>query len=180
MAEKKAAEALKGSTVKIRGRDVIASYKVLIGLVLVPIVYSIYSLIVYFYTGSILAAIGTFIALPYFSYATLRVVQEGVVELSFLKSVYTIKKSKLRLGALRKMRADLQVQIRNLVEKLGPETFSEFEKIRIISKEKLEKGTKKSLYETFAYGGQPSYEKLSRRKRSNSRLLVGTEDLPNS
>lgn len=112
--------------------------QVMIGLVLVPIVYSLYSIIVYFYTHSILAAIGTFIILPYFSYATydtiwffcvfanklwkrLRVVQEGVIELSWLKSVFTIQKSHQRLGALRKMREDLRAQIRILVEKLGPE-----------------------------------------------------------
>lgn len=46
ISQKKAAEALKSSKVKIAGRDVLATWKVLVGLGLVPLLYSFYSMLV--------------------------------------------------------------------------------------------------------------------------------------
>lgn len=39
--------ALKGSSVKVAGRDVLATWKLLVGLVLVPSLYSFYSFVVF-------------------------------------------------------------------------------------------------------------------------------------
>lgn len=46
ISQKKAAQALKSSKVKIAGRDVVATWKLLVGLVLVPSLYAFYSFLV--------------------------------------------------------------------------------------------------------------------------------------
>jgi glycerol-3-phosphate O-acyltransferase/dihydroxyacetone phosphate acyltransferase len=64
------------STVKIRGRDVIASYKVLIGFVLVPIFYTFYAGLTLYYSRSLRLALLVLLVLPFFSYATYVVFDE--------------------------------------------------------------------------------------------------------
>lgn len=72
--------ALKGSTVKIAGRDVLATWKLLVGLVLLPTLYAFYSLIVFIIVlqmdmklkWKLLLPLITWSLLPFVSYASLR------------------------------------------------------------------------------------------------------------
>lgn len=72
--------ALKGSTVKIAGRDVLATWKLLVGLVLLPTLYALYSLIVFIIVlqmdmelkWKLLLPLITWNLLPFVSYASLR------------------------------------------------------------------------------------------------------------
>jgi glycerol-3-phosphate O-acyltransferase/dihydroxyacetone phosphate acyltransferase len=72
--------ALKGSTVKIAGRDVLATWKLLVGLVLLPTLYALYSFIVFIIVlqmdmelkWKLLLPLITWSMLPFVSYASLR------------------------------------------------------------------------------------------------------------
>jgi glycerol-3-phosphate O-acyltransferase/dihydroxyacetone phosphate acyltransferase len=86
LSAKKAKEALASSTVKIAGRDVLATWKFLVGLVLIPLLYGLYTLIVlciclrsnlsWFHT--ILFPLMTWTLLPFVSYASMRFAENGV------------------------------------------------------------------------------------------------------
>lgn len=67
-AQRKAREAVRSSSVKIRGNDVIASVKVLTALWLVPLTYIIYAICAGLYTGSFVIGFIVWLLLPFFSY----------------------------------------------------------------------------------------------------------------
>jgi len=73
-------DALKGSTVKIAGRDVLATWKLLVGLVLLPTLYGFYSFTVFVallqtdleLKWKLILPMITWSLLPFVSYASLR------------------------------------------------------------------------------------------------------------
>lgn len=79
-------EALAGSTVKISGRDVLATWKLLVGLVLIPTLYGIYTLIVFGlclqrdwpWKVKIGLPLATWNMLPFISYASMRFGENGM------------------------------------------------------------------------------------------------------
>lgn len=83
---KKARKALQGSTVKIAGRDVLATWKILIGLVLLPTMYGIYTLSLFFgllqtdlaLKWKFVLPAATWTLLPFISYASLRFGEIGM------------------------------------------------------------------------------------------------------
>lgn len=80
ISQNKAKAALKSSSVKIAGRDVLATWKLLVGLVLLPTLYAFYSLIMLILVlqtdlelkWKIILPIATWSLLPFVSYASLR------------------------------------------------------------------------------------------------------------
>eukprot|EP00301_Raphidiophrys_heterophryoidea_P023482 c7354_g3_i1.p1 GENE.c7354_g3_i1~~c7354_g3_i1.p1 ORF type:complete len:618 (-),score=145.97 c7354_g3_i1:266-2119(-) len=62
ISSKKAHEAVRESSVKVAGRDVVATWKVLIGMVMVPIVHILYSCIAFSFGGESLAVVYFFFA----------------------------------------------------------------------------------------------------------------------
>lgn len=80
ISQKKAAAAMKSSTVKIAGRDVLATWKLLVGLVLLPTLYALYSLIMFVVVlqtdlelkWKFVLPLATWSLLPFVSYASLR------------------------------------------------------------------------------------------------------------
>lgn len=164
-AERKAKEAVKGSSVKIRGTDVIASTKVLNSLVLVPIFYFLYSLAAGIYFGSIAVAVGVFFCLPFFSYLSIRVLQKGVFTWRTLLAVRTVHRSEQRLRSLRKSRRHLQRAVRQLVEELGPKLGAEIDwDHRIIKSEDI---AKENVDKKFLLSLHSSYTSINDKKKKN-------------
>lgn len=62
---------------QVKGQDVIASYKVLVAVVLVPVAWTIYFLLFWFLFG-FKTGLMFLIALPFFSYAAIRMLEQGV------------------------------------------------------------------------------------------------------
>ncbi|KAL0074196.1 hypothetical protein J3Q64DRAFT_1881293 [Phycomyces blakesleeanus] len=135
ISEKKASAALRGSTVKIAGRDVLATWKVLVALVLVPTLYAFYSFIVFmtFYNSDLapkwkFMIPGTvWVLLCFTSYASLRF---GEIGLDILKSLKPLVMSLLDPdGAeiLRQSRSKLSRDITDLINEYGPKAFPDFD-----------------------------------------------------
>ncbi|KAG2195494.1 hypothetical protein INT47_012038, partial [Mucor saturninus] len=136
ISQKKAAEALKSSKVKIAGRDVLATWKVLVGLGLVPLLYSFYSLIVglVLYKTTTLSlwrvlqvCVCTWFVIAGISYASLR---SGEIGLDIAKSLKPMIMSVLDpSGAeiLRQNRNTLSANITDLINEYGPKTFPDFD-----------------------------------------------------
>jgi|SRR5215469_8604550 len=144
---KKAKEALAASTVKIQARDVMATWKLLVGMALAPALYTFYNILLAFWTyhnriqGYVpewvpLWAVFVFgyILFPTITYAALRF---GEIGMDIFKSLWPLivalspQQSNV-LVRLRQRRSELAAEVTDLINTLGPEMFPDFEHTRII------------------------------------------------
>ncbi|CEP11763.1 hypothetical protein [Parasitella parasitica] len=135
ISQKKAKDALKSSTVKIAGRDVLATWKLLVGLVLLPTLYGLYSLIVFVIVlqtnfdtkWKLILPLATWSLLPFVSYASLRF---GEIGHDIFKSIQPTVMALLDpQGAetLRQNREKLSSNITELINEYGPKVFPDFD-----------------------------------------------------
>ncbi|KAI4852043.1 hypothetical protein E4T44_01753 [Aureobasidium sp. EXF-8845] len=145
---KKSREALAASTVKIQGRDVMATWKLLVSLVVAPLLYNFYNIILAIWThynrigGRVpdwvpLWAVFAFgyILFPAITFAALRF---GEVGMDIVKSLRPLvlslgPSSGNTLVKLRAKRAALVEQVTEVINELGPELYPDFDHHRIIS-----------------------------------------------
>ena len=137
----KAKAAKKASNIKIHGNDVISTWKLLVALVILPLMYGIYSA-TFVYFGShfdyapfhrlALEFLVIFYSIVFISSATVQLSEMA------LNSYYSIKPLILaiinpeRCLILRKVRSTLREQINFFVELIGPSVVDDFERNRII------------------------------------------------
>lgn len=144
---RKSREALAGSTVKIEGRDVVATWKVLVSLVAAPTCYIFYTTIAciwYLYNNVngwfpwniSLFKFGfiVFVFLAGASFAALRI---GEVGMDIIKSLRPLLVALSpwhgrQLVQLRERRALLSREVTELINTLGPEIFPDFNSRRVI------------------------------------------------
>ncbi|KAM5346593.1 hypothetical protein ACJ41O_009598 [Fusarium nematophilum] len=177
ISRQKAKTALAGSTVKIRGRDVMATWKILVAIGVAPALYHFYSILlvlkvwqdrfwghvpewvplwlVYFAVWPLMVAI-TFAALRF-----------GEVGMDIFKSLRPLMlclnpSSTFNVHKLRLRRAELSAQVTEVINTLGPEMFDDFEKARLLP----------DLYK--AEGGA-STSPTSRRRRDSDQSSTGFE-----
>lgn len=145
---RKAKEALAASTVKVKARDVVATWKVLVSLALGPALDLIYTCIGTYWTwanrvgGRVpdwiplwLVFCSLFMLFPAICYAALRF---GEIGMDIFKSLRPLllclnPTSSNTLVQLRKRRTELQESITQIVNEIGPELFPDFEHQRIIA-----------------------------------------------
>lgn len=143
----KAKTALAGSTVKVRGRDVMATWKILVAMVLAPTVYHMYSIIVVFkiwqdrlwghvplWVPLWLAYIAIWPAMIGITIAALRFGEVGMDIFKSLRPLVLclIPSSDFNIHTLRLRRAELSAQVTDLINTLGPEMFPDFDKTRLV------------------------------------------------
>jgi glycerol-3-phosphate O-acyltransferase/dihydroxyacetone phosphate acyltransferase len=144
ISKQKAAEALASSTVKLQGKDVMATWKVLVALVVTPVLYlsyySMFFLYLYFFT-SYSSRMRWFLTLffasicPAFGFAAVKASETGMDIIKSLRPLFlAIFPSSTQ--QLRQMRAELTISINNLIADLGPRLYGvskeQFEAIRIV------------------------------------------------
>lgn len=145
---KKSKEALAASTVKLQGRDVMATWKLLVALAFAPILYNFYTILLAYWTARNrvqgympewvpLWAVVLFgyIFFPAITYAALRF---GEVGMDIVKSLRPLvlslnPSSSNTIHKLRERRAQLSVQVTDLINTLGPEMFPDFDAARIVA-----------------------------------------------
>lgn len=145
ISKSKARAAKKASSVKLSGKDVISTWKLLIALILLPLMYSFYSLALMYFSHqfnskNVLALTLEFTLLFYFlvliSFATVRLSE------MFLNSYHSIKPLILaiinpgRCIVLRQVRSTLREQVNFVVDAIGPSILNDFEHNRIIKSPK--------------------------------------------
>ena len=144
---RKSREALAASTVKIRARDVIATWKILVTLALTPVLDITYTSILTWWVyynrigGRVptwvplkLVAVGGLIFFPAVCFMALRF---GEVGMDIFKSIRPLflcisPSSSNILVKLEERREDLTERINDLINELGPELFPDFDNQRII------------------------------------------------
>jgi glycerol-3-phosphate O-acyltransferase/dihydroxyacetone phosphate acyltransferase len=145
---KKAREALAASTVKVKARDVIATWKILVSLALAPALDVMYTIILVYWTWSnrVRGLMPDFIPLwfvcifgliffPSVCFAALRF---GEVGMDIFKSLRPLLLSinptqSNTLVRLRQKREELTQRINDIINELGPELFPDFDQQRIIT-----------------------------------------------
>ena len=145
---KKSREALAASTVKLQGRDVMATWKLLVAMAFAPSLYAVYSIILTWWTyknrvyGYIpdwvplwfipIPSITFFIAI---TFAALRFGETGMdISKSLRPLVLSLNPSSANtLVKLRKRREVLSHDVTEVINTLGPEMFPDFDSSRIIA-----------------------------------------------
>jgi glycerol-3-phosphate O-acyltransferase/dihydroxyacetone phosphate acyltransferase len=145
---KKSREALAASTVKLQGRDVMATWKLLVALAFAPVLYNFYtvSLAIWTYRNRVqgympewvpLWAVFVFgyIFFPAITFAALRF---GEVGMDIVKSLRPLvlslnPSSSNTIHKLRERRAQLSAEVTDLINTLGPEMFPDFDAARIVA-----------------------------------------------
>ncbi|KAF7941301.1 hypothetical protein EAE99_000938 [Botrytis elliptica] len=145
---KKSKEALAASTVKLQGRDVMATWKLLVALAFAPILYNFYTIILAYWTyknrvqGYVpewvpLYAIFVFgyILFPAITFAALRFGEVGMdIAKSLRPLIVALNPSSSNvIFKLRERRAQLSAQVTDVINTLGPEMFPDFDASRIVA-----------------------------------------------
>ena len=144
----KAKEALAASTVKVRARDVIATWKILVSLALAPALDLVYTILLTWWTRKnrvggrvpdwvplwLVAGVGLFF-FPAVCFAALRF---GEIGMDILKSLRPLMlslnpSSSNTFVQLRERRLRLQEQVNDIINELGPELFPDFDHARIVN-----------------------------------------------
>ncbi|CAH7666101.1 hypothetical protein PPACK8108_LOCUS422 [Phakopsora pachyrhizi] len=140
ISRKKAKEALEASTVKIAGRDVLATWKVLVSLGLAPPLYITYVAIAVTFSLKynvlrkyvLWTPLAMLIALPSIGYSALKFGEVGMdVYKSLRPLLLSILGDKKQLERVRKMRTELQEELHSVIEEYAPKIWENFQQFRI-------------------------------------------------
>ncbi|KZP03045.1 hypothetical protein FIBSPDRAFT_769549, partial [Athelia psychrophila] len=139
MSRKKAKEALAASTVKVAGKDVLATWKILISLGMAPVVYTIYAIIatlVAYKAGASLKwrfamPFLTWIIMPTINYASLKFGEAGMDVLKSLRPliVALIPGQQRSLTKLKEMRIRLSNEVAAVINEFGPKLYDDFDEV---------------------------------------------------
>ena len=116
---KKASEAKAGSSVKIAGRDVVATWKLLVGLVVVPLMHAVYTSLAYLIGGQT-SAVAFFFFAPFVCALSILATERGHKLLTSLKPIWIMmsnEKKSLRL--LVETRRALAKHARSVIKKFN-------------------------------------------------------------
>ena len=145
---KKSREALATSTVKLQGRDVMATWKLLVALAFAPMLYTLYTVLLTYWTyrNRVQGYVPTWVPLwtivltgyilfPMITFAALRIGETGMDIVKSLRPlVLSLNPSSSNtLVKLREKRARLSTEVTELINTLGPEMFPDFESARIVA-----------------------------------------------
>lgn len=129
---KKAKTALANSTVKVKANDVVATWKILISLIIAPLLYSFYASIGTWYcrthhylttTGSVTLWFLLYMLGVLVTYSALVTGEQGVDLFKSIRPLYLSIFSGQAISELKQKRQELAEQITEVVNKFGPELF---------------------------------------------------------
>ncbi|KAJ5595334.1 uncharacterized protein N7459_001542 [Penicillium hispanicum] len=168
---KKSKEALAASSVKVQGRDVMATWKLLIALAFAPAVYAFYTATFTYWTyrnriqglvpGWVPLWLVVFIGMGLFPTITFAALRIGEVGMDIVKSLRPLvlslnPSSAYSLAKLREKRAALAQQVTDAINTMGPELFPDFDAARIVTDPFREV----SHGENLAESGQPEIKQI--------------------
>lgn len=145
---RKSREALAASTVKLQGRDVMATWKLLVALALTPLLYASYTATLTWWTyrnrvqGYMpdwvplwVVVVFSMIFFPSITFAALRFGETGMDILKSLRPLVLCLNptSANTLVKLRERRSELSAQVTEVINTLGPEMFPDFDSARIVA-----------------------------------------------
>lgn len=148
ISRQKAKTALAGSTVKIQGKDVMATWKLLVALAFAPVLYCFYSTVLTYKVyqdrlwGRVPESVPIWMVFAagwvFFPTITFAALRFGEVGMDIAKSLRPLilcinPTSSYNIHQLRERRAELSAQVTEVINTLGPEMFPDFEHTRIVA-----------------------------------------------
>ena len=145
---RKSREALAASTVKLQGRDVMATWKLLVAMAFAPALYWTYTILLTWWTyrnrvrGYVpewvplwMVVIFGMVFFPSITFAALRIGETGMDIVKSLRPlVLSLNPTSANtLHQLRETRATLSHEVTDVINTLGPEMFPDFDSTRIIA-----------------------------------------------
>ncbi|SCW01028.1 LAFE_0D03488g1_1 [Lachancea fermentati] len=133
ISKKKAREALAASTVKIKANDVIATWKILIGMGFAPLLYTFWSALItcYFHVSitenKFVSFAAIYILCSMLTYSALIIGDNGMDVFKSLRPLYLSITTPESLKDLQKERCVLAEKITETVNTLGPQIFPDFD-----------------------------------------------------
>lgn len=142
ISHKKAKEALAASQVKLHGRDVLATWKILVSLGMAPILYSAHAIALayYLYTHDILpqahtwwlAPLSSLAAMPLLAYSTIKFGEAGA---DIYKSLPPLLASLIpgrgsQIESLKQTRRKLSRDLQDLIDELAPQIWPDYEQYK--------------------------------------------------
>ncbi|KIY50875.1 glycerol-3-phosphate O-acyltransferase [Fistulina hepatica ATCC 64428] len=134
-------EALAASQVKLTGKDVLATWKILISLGLAPILYGFYAFVATWLAIRVNAPLkwriampfAIMLALPFMSYAALKFGEAGMDVLKSIRPliVSLVPGQQRSLDRLKIMRMELANQVADVINEFGPKLYEDFDLHRI-------------------------------------------------
>eukprot|EP00297_Palpitomonas_bilix_P026037 CAMPEP_0113910918 /NCGR_PEP_ID=MMETSP0780_2-20120614/27845_1 /TAXON_ID=652834 /ORGANISM="Palpitomonas bilix" /LENGTH=413 /DNA_ID=CAMNT_0000907233 /DNA_START=112 /DNA_END=1353 /DNA_ORIENTATION=+ /assembly_acc=CAM_ASM_000599 len=123
------------SSVKIKGKDVIASYKILVAMVVVPINYFCQIMFMFYFYGWI-GAVLIFFLNPALSYASIKIGEEGIGTLhkSVIPTFFALlpggtkKRQELRQKR-RELRDEVQLAVKERLQTMGSEFWERYQTV---------------------------------------------------
>lgn len=121
LATREQEKALKGSTVKIAARDVVLSYKILVSILVVPILYVCWALCLILFSGFSFTTITLLVlASPLFSYFGVKASEQGVRAFKDIVPFFKGLAHSREQAQLPLARRLLQKEVRDCVKMMGP------------------------------------------------------------
>ncbi|TFY74185.1 hypothetical protein EWM64_g9828, partial [Hericium alpestre] len=143
VSRQKAKEALAASVVKVAGRDVLATWKVLISLGIAPLLYGFYAFLAAVvairadvpWQWRIWAPIQVIVALPFIGFAALKFGEAGMDVLKSLPPlvVALLPGQQRSLNRLKRMRLELSNELAEVINEFGPKMYEDFDKFRMLA-----------------------------------------------
>lgn len=142
ISHKKAKEALAASQVKVAGRDVLATWKVLVSLGVAPVLYSFYAGVATYLAHrsalpprhQALMPLYTLIVLPTMSYSALKFAEVGIDIYKSLPPLFVslLPGNHKVILDLQQTRAKISADMHALIDELAPLVWDDFQKTRIL------------------------------------------------
>ncbi|OCH95524.1 glycerol-3-phosphate O-acyltransferase [Obba rivulosa] len=142
ISRKKAKEALAASVVKVAGRDVLATWKILISLGVAPVLYGFYAFLatmVAIKAGvpmkwRIWTPFIVLMAMPFVGYAALKFGEAGMDVLKSLRPliVALVPGQSRVLDRLKRMREEVANELAEVINEFGPKLYEDFDQWRIL------------------------------------------------
>lgn len=145
---KKSREALAASTVKLQGRDVMATWKLLVAMAFAPTLYATYTILLTWWTYKnrvqgympewvplwMVVAFGVFF-FPSITFAALRIGETGMDIVKSLRPLILSLNptSSNTLVKLRQKRETLSREVTDVINTFGPEMYPDFDSARIVA-----------------------------------------------
>ncbi|AMD21507.1 HER229Cp [Eremothecium sinecaudum] len=134
ISKKKAQQALAASTVKIKANDVIATWKILMGIVVAPMLYIFWSILIVWYFRDtytkgnyFLSFIIAYICSAAVTYSALSIGDIGMDIFKSLRPLYLSITTPKGLQTLKEERQVLAAEITEIVNTIGPKLFPDFD-----------------------------------------------------
>jgi glycerol-3-phosphate O-acyltransferase/dihydroxyacetone phosphate acyltransferase len=158
VSKRKAALAVASSSVKLAGRDVLATWKLIVGFVLLPSLYALYTVPfayeMYTHGVTLVRTISTvsllsLLVLPWLSYITIRVAERGYDTYASIRPLWYSVTRPHYGEVLRNLRHKLRREIIKTVNEYGPKLFGDFESHRIVPSRRVSLIDEGSLSSSF-------------------------------